>query len=273
MLRQIDKRWGTPGATYSDVRIVCVWMWAVIHDRPVCWACRAINWLPHLRREALPSEATMSRRLRTSGVRELIKQLELRILMPAQEQPMLWFIDGKPLVIGGASRDRQASYGRAASGQAKGYKLHAVFGADYSVVAWRIAPMNTSEKVMARRLIREAPIQGYLVADANYDSNPLHDACSRHGELQLVTPRRNGRRLGHRRHSSGRLRCIAMLEQSRTGFADKLLKQCDAIERFFGRLSTWGGGLTHLPAWVRTHRRVERQVLAKLILNELKRTL
>ena len=128
-------------------------------------------------------------------------------------------------------------------------------------------------RIVARRLIHEAPIQGYLVADANYDSNPLHDACSRHGELQLVTPRRSGRRLEHRRHTCGRLRCIAMLEESRTGFAENLLKQRDAIERFFGRLSTWGGGLTHLPAWVRTHRRVERQVLAKLILNELKRTL
>ena len=27
------------GCDYSDGRIVSVWFWSVIHDRPVCWAC------------------------------------------------------------------------------------------------------------------------------------------------------------------------------------------------------------------------------------------
>ena len=42
-------------------------------------------------------------------------------------------------------------------------------------------------------------------------------------------------------------------------------------ERQFGNLVNWGGGLTCLPAWVRTHRRVRRWVQAKLVLAALKR--
>ena len=46
-------------------------------------------------------------------------------------------VDGKPLPIGGCSKDRQAGYGRSAGGKAKGYKLHALVGSDGSVQAWR----------------------------------------------------------------------------------------------------------------------------------------
>lgn len=42
------------------------------------------------------------------------------------------------------------------------------------------------------------------------------------------------------------------------------------IERAFGNLTNWGGGLACLPAWVRGHRRVHRFVQAKLVLTELK---
>jgi hypothetical protein len=38
-------------------------------------------------------------------------------------------------------------------------------------------------------------------------------------------------------------------------------------------LVSWGGGLTGLPAWVRTHRRVHRWVQAKLVLSALKQQL
>ncbi len=272
-LRKIDRRFGNPAATYSDERIVCVWFWAVIHDRPVSWACDRKNWTPHLRRQKVPSSATMSRRLRLESVRQLIKQLEQRILRPDGKRSLVWYIDGKPLVIGGASKDRQAGNGRAVRGMARGYKLHAIFGADYSVAAWRIAPMNVSEKVIGRRLIRSAAIHGYLVGDGNYEAAPLHELCMENGDLQLVARRRKGRGLGHRRQCCGRLRSIELLEHSLTGFGPDLLQERDAIERFFGRLSSWGGGLTHLPAWARTHRRVHRWVQAKLILTALKRDL
>jgi hypothetical protein len=48
---------------------------------------------------------------------------------------------------------------------AKGYKVHAIIDSDGAVASWRVAPMNLDERVMAQRLLRTAPIQGYLVAD------------------------------------------------------------------------------------------------------------
>ena len=134
--------------------------------------------------------------------------------------------------------------------------------------------MNTDERVMAQRLLRTAPVQGYVVADSNYDSNNLHRVCDTRGNLQLVTRRRYGpgHGTGHRRQSAGRLRSIQLTESPFPAFANGLLHERSQIERLFGQLTNWGGGLTNLPAWVRTHRRVHRWVQAKIVLTALKQT-
>jgi hypothetical protein len=270
VLVTLDKKPMTTRFDYSDERIVQVYYWAVIHDRPTSWACRPANWPPHLRRQPLPSPSRMSRRLRSSSVASLLTALERRVLAPT-EPGLFWVIDGKPLPIGGCSKDRQAGYGRAAGGKAKGYKVHAIIGA-HGIAAWRVAPMNKDERVMAARLLRGAGIQGYLVADSNYDSNPLHGLCDRLTELQLITRRRYGPGYGtgHRRQTAGRLRSMERVESPFPAFADKLLADRSAIERAFDNWVSWGGGLTGLPAWVRTHRRVHRWVQAKLVLAAIK---
>jgi hypothetical protein len=270
-LAELDKPW-TRGCDFSDQRIVQVWYWAVIHDRPVTWACQRRHWPVALRRRPLPSDATMSRRLRSPAVQALLRRLERRVVAP-KEPGLFWMIDGKPLTISGHSKDRQAGYGRATGGKAKGYKVHAIVGSDGSLAAWRLAPMNTDERVMAKRLLRESEIHGYLTADSNYDSNKLHDQCLDKGNLQLVTPRRYGpgRTTGHRQQSPGRLRSIALLENPFPEFGRGLQNDRAAIERHFGNWVNWGGGLNGLPAWVRTHRRVHRWVQAKIVLTALKR--
>jgi hypothetical protein len=180
-------------------------------------------------------------------------------------------IDGKPLTISGCSTDRQAGYGRAAGGKAKGYKIHAIVNPAGEVAAWRVAPMNKDERVMGERLVRVASIQGYLVGDSNFDSNKLHQACERRDQLYLVTRRRYGPNhgTGHRQQTAGRLRSIQLTENPNPRFASRLLKDRGEIERHFGNLTNWGGGLTCLPPWVRTHRRVHRWVQAKLVLTAL----
>jgi hypothetical protein len=267
-----------PGEDYTDHDIVGVWYWSVIHDRPLSWAVQPRHWPPHLRRgRRFPSNATLSRRLRTPAVRELLAWLEARVIAPADDTARLfWMLDGKPLPIGGCSKDRHAGYGRAASGKAKGYKTHAIIGADGVVAAWRRAPMNKDERVMAARLLgARPPIQGYLVADSNYDSNKLHEVCAALGELQLVTRRRYGpgHGTGHRKQSAGRLRSKDLLENPNPRFGEGLLQARSEIERQYGNLTNWGGGLTCLPAWVRTYPRVQRRVQAKLVLTALKRQL
>lgn len=271
VLRGINKPARSAGQRYSDEEIVRVWLWAVLHDRPVSWACQRQNWPLHHRRRPLPSQSRVSRRLRTPGVQRLLEELEARVLLPEGTGSLLSMVDGKPLLIGGSSKDRQAGVvGRVG----RGYKLHALLDAHCNIAAWRVAPLNKDEKTMARRMIRTASLQGYLVADGNYDSNRLHEACERRGNLQLITPHRASR-TGRRRNASlqspGRLRSLALQEAPQPEFARWLLRCRDEIERYFGRLSSWGGGLTHLPPWIRTYRRVRRWVQGKLILTALRR--
>jgi hypothetical protein len=264
----------TTAFDYSDALIVKVYYWSVIWDRPVAWACRKENWPPHLRRQRLPSESTLSRRLRSPAVVALLDALERRVTAP-QEPGLFWLIDGKPLPIGGCSKDRQAGYGRSAGGMAKGYKLHTLTGSDGKIAVWRVAPMNKDERVMAARLLKAAPpeVVGYVTGDSNYDSNKLHEICDNRGELQLMTPRRYGpgKGTGHRKQAAGRLRMLERTENPFPAFAQRLFRDRSEIERRFGHLTNWGGGLSSLPAWVRTHRRVRRWAQAKLVLTELKR--
>jgi hypothetical protein len=271
-LRPLSTRF-RPRCTYQDADIVRVYYWAVLHDRPTAWACERRNWPPHARKGPLPSPSAMSRRLRGPAVRELLRQLQGAVLGPQGDHPpLLWLVDGKGLPIGGASGDRQAGYGKAAGGKAKGYKLHALVGADGSVPVWRVAPMYKDERVMARRMVRQAAIQGYLVGDSYFDDNQLHDVCLDKGGLQLVTPRRyrHAKGRGHHRHSPGRLRCLEILDSPDPRFGRGLFCQRRAIERYFGNLTSFGGGLGPLPAWARTHRRVHRWVQAKLTFNALR---
>src|SRR3954471_16472913 len=215
VLQSLDKPRTRTCFDFSDADIVQIYYWSVICDRPTSWSCCPKHWPVHLRKRRLPSPATMSRRLRSPAVVALLDALERRVVAP-QAPGLFWMIDGKPLPIGGCSKDRQAGYGRAAGGKAKGYKLHALVGSDGSVAAWRVAPMNKDERVMAERLIKAAPpeVVGYLLADANYDSNPLHQVCDDRGDLQLVTQRRYGRGkgTGHRKQTAGRLRSMALTE-------------------------------------------------------------
>src|SRR5215813_9444844 len=120
---------------FTDHDIVEVYYWAVIQDRPQGWACRKQNWPIHLRRRPLPAAGTLSRRLKTPQVVALLDALERRVLAP-KEPGLFWMIDGKPLVIGGCSTDKQAGYGRAANSKAKGYKIHALVDPAGAIASW-----------------------------------------------------------------------------------------------------------------------------------------
>lgn len=274
-LRTVDKSPPRARETYTDVRILEVYFWAVLHDRPISWACQLQNWPIHLQKQELPSNSRMSRRLRTKRVTKLLDALETQCVRRPTEGGLVWYLDGKPLLISGVSKDRQAGYGRAARGMGKGYKLHVLLGADGNLAAWRVAPMNKDERVMAARLLHAAEVLGYIVTDANYDSNVLHQQCDNHGNRQMVTPRRYGKSAGHghRRQTVGRMRSKAILENPYPQFGESLLQQRSEVERYFGNLTNWGGGLTHLPSWVRGHRRVQRWIQAKLLASHLRKDL
>jgi hypothetical protein len=273
LLVRLGRRRRSRRFRYSDAVIIEVYYWAVLNDRPVHWACRAANWPKGLRRGPLPSQPEMSRRLRTASVARLIGRLEELALRAGRPVPLVYVIDGKALAIAGHSRDKEAGYGRGTCGKAKGYKLHVLIGLAGTLWGWRIAPMNRDERTMARRLTASLPGQGYLLADANYNSNRVFAAAARRG-VQLVSPRKargpGPMGLGHRRHDPARLRSIDLLENGVSDFGQSLHQLRRGVERFFSTLSSTGGGLTCLPGWVRRYRRVRRWVQAKLIIHQLR---
>jgi hypothetical protein len=272
-LRPLCERTFCPQHRFSVLDILQVWFWAVVHDRPVSWAAQARHWPPHLRRP-LPSNTTLSRRLRSAAVLRVLRRCEAVLLRCPRgaAAALVWKVDGKPLVIGSASKDPHAGFGRAVGGLAKGYKLHLILGADGSIPDWRVAPMNQDERVLAERMLSQVDLHGYVLADGHFDTTTLHRLCDSRGSLQLVSPRRQkyrGKKPGRQHRPPGRLRSIELLEGPGT-FGRSLLRQRNDIERYFGRLAGCSAGLTHLPPWVRRHHRVHRWVQAKLLLLALR---
>jgi len=265
---------------HSDAWILLVFFWAVIHERPRCWACRAVNWDAEvLAGGDLPSPATLSRRMRSFSVLHLLLAV-LNRLLSLRPPGLLHVLDGKPLVVGPCTKDRDAKRGRAHDVMANGYRLLACWGDGQRVVpeAWVLAPMNRDEAELAQaQLLEQIPTAGgggYVLGDAMYDHNDLHQAMGQRG-LQLLAPRkRPGSGLGHCWHSPYRLRSIALLENAAVGgggggndFGRKLYALRPQIERDFAHLVSFGGGLACLPAWVRTPHRVAAFVAAKLVIN------
>jgi hypothetical protein len=254
--------------THSIGRIVRVYMWSVLNDRPVDWACDRENWRGVRPPNSLPNQSRMSRRLRQRDTLDFMHALTQRLIVH-REYELVKLLDGKPLAVSRHSQDADASFGYGAGGLYNGYKLHAIYGESGALLAWQVHPMNVSEKTVAHELIKELSGEGYLLADANYDSNLLYDTAETHGH-QLVAPRRKPNTpLGHRRHSLRRLRSVAMLEGP-SDFGRELFQKRRGIETRFGNLTSFGGGLICLPPWARTLARVRLYVHAKLLIRAVR---
>ncbi len=265
LAKELDSPWGQ--WRYTTAEVLAAYLWGVVHDRPTSWAADPKQWPDDLRPAWLPSQSTLSRRLRrpkTVGLMTAVEQHLWALIVVAG--CLVQIIDGKALAVSGVSKDPDTGYGRGAGGNQKGYKLHAVWGAGPMPIAWGLASMNTSEKTMAGSLIPTLPGGGYLLADSQYDANHLYDLARENG-FQLVAEKTKDRGrggLGHRRQSPGRLRSIELLT---TGFGRALYEQRNAIERRFGAWVSLGGGLGPLPAWVRRFSRVRNWLQAKILIS------
>lgn len=263
MAMKLDKPFG--GWKYSTAEITVVYFWSAVNDRPMSWSSVKGNWPDDLRPKYLPSQSRVSIRMRRPEAQQLMMDIEQAWLgIVAVWQRLICMIDGKALSVSGVSKDVDATYGRGAGGMQKGYKLHAVWPDGPLPLAWGLAPMNTSEKRMARQLIPTLLGGGYLLADPEYDCNDLYDLAHA-ADHQLFAPKRQKQHgLGHRPQSPYRLRSIELMK---TEFGKKLYRFRRQIERSFGNLVSFGGGLTCLPPWVRRFPRVRNWVHAKLLIN------
>ena len=249
---------------HPTARVLRVYLWAVLHDRPVYWACDRRNWTGVKPPRMLPDQSTMSRRMARPETRRMLHRL-LERLQPINHNALVMYIDGKSLPVAKHSRDRRATAGRGTGGLQKGYKLHAIYAENNRPIAFRVEPLSIDERVVAKQLIKQTPLgEGYLLADANYETNPLYDQAAGVGRT-LVTPRRFAKAKGlgrSRKHSLHRINMIQRMKDP-SPFTRQLLATRRAIETRFAHLTNFAGGLTHLPPWIRGQR-VENYVTAKI---------
>jgi hypothetical protein len=252
--------------SHADRWIVLTYLWAVVHDRPTVWACQPNHWPDDLRPLRLPSQPTMSRRLRSAAVNGLLNAL-LQRYRSDPHADWVKYLDGKPLPVGDYSKDPDARWGHGCKRFFKGYKLHGIWGRGVVPWAWEVRPANHSEPTTARVMVNRLAGEGYLVGDSAYDSNPLHEQVARRRQQLLAPPKKPGRGLGHRPHSAARLRALQLLHHP---FGEALYASRSFVERCWGHLTSFGGGLGPLPSWVRRLHRVKRWVQAKLLINAVR---
>lgn len=263
-----------PDFVHPTAVVVRCHLWATLHDRPTCWACSVDHWHRLTRPRSIPSQPTMSRRLRSPEFEAFMRELERRAAHLPNAATLFKRLDGKPLPISAHTTDPDARWGHGAGQMSKGYKLHTIWSGRAMPLCWRVASLGVSEQEMARRMLielRDRRLPGHVSADAGYDVNVLYDAA-RQSDNALLAPRRKpGTGLGHRDHSPDRIRMIELTEGATSrlsGMGRSSRRDRVQVERDFGNLVSFGGGLSGtLPAWVRRHGRVRRWVWAKLLIN------
>lgn len=245
---------------YDNRLILTVLLWAVIHDRPQRWACQRSNWPASLAPRWLPDPSTLCRRRQSPQVAALLESVQRRareLLGPPARDAA---IDSRPVVVGGASKDRDARSGRAVGGFGKGYRAHMLADARGVVRALSLQTLNVNDRKAARGLIAACPQQTTrIVGDGNYDSCPLHRLAGSLGK-RLYAPTR-GDRVGRRRQRE-RVK-MQRLFARRAGRA--LLRARAGIERVFAWMSNTCCGLKPLPGWVRGAARVGFWIEAKVL--------
>jgi hypothetical protein len=252
---------------YSDSIVVLIYFLGVIRGRSPLWAQDKRNWPLWMRRLARPSYSQLIRRLATSSVQRLIVQLnaEFRGQLPCGDEK---FCDGKPLVVGGFSRDPDTAEGKLpGDGWGRGYKLHVIVDACGAVDVFELTALDAGEPTVTRRLVATMDLHAVLLrGDSNYDSNLLYAAvCERGG--RLVAPRKKpGTGLGHQPHHPHRLRAIEELEKRGDESMRAHKRHRIRVEQALGHLTNLPFGLSPLPNFVRRQQRVARWVLVKIAL-------
>ena len=261
-LRRVNRKIPRQGRAcqYPDTLIMAMYLWAVFHDRPLCWAADRSNYSSVFRPRRLPSRSQFGRRIRSARCQALLNALN-RELARVDDVPNIFLMDSRPLRVGPYSGDPDVRKGYTKDGFVKGYKMHALAAKQGQIVAWRLTPLNRNDKPVAWELIEEARPQGVVLADGAYDSGALYDHVSKH-RAQLLTPLPANVGGGHRPQSAARMAAARMWIDG----AEDLYRERLGIERIFSQQSSFGGGLAPLPAWVRRRPRVWRWIAAKLIL-------
>jgi hypothetical protein len=176
------------------------------------------------------------------------------------------FFDGKPLVVSEYSKDPDAKIGYADGRMRRGYKLHGFITQNGWIAGFQTHSLNVGEPNTARAFLDVVTPGTLILADGNYDSGPLYQAIADRKSMLLTrlrSTKRSEKQL--KKVCPARLAAI-ILWQDYAEVCDQTMKTRDEVERVFGALTSFGGGLAPLPAWVRRLTRVRRWVAAKIII-------
>jgi len=245
-----------------------MYLWSVWHDRSLSWACQKKNYGKVFRPRQLPSISQFTRRIKTERCQKLLQAVHEDVA-DLQTPTSMSYLDGKPLVVGTASKDPQARRGHVMGGFAKGYKLHAWVTEDRRIPLWSVESLNRGEQPVACALAAHMPRLADLsvvLADQAYDGHELYNALAAKNGLLLVKPRGYAKHPVTRRQMGPIRREAIAAWQHMPHVAHYVYKQRIHVEGCLSNLCSYGGGLGPLPAWVRTLGRVRRWVGAKIIL-------
>lgn len=265
------------GCVYSDSLVALIYFLGVVRGRSPRWASDVRNRPLWMRRLGRPSYSQLLRRLKTASVSRLVRTLndEFRAELPSSDEKLC---DGKPLVVGGYSKDPDADEGKLPGDGCwgRGYKVHVILdGRSGAVEAFDVTALGAGEPTVMARLVTDVAgpagvLRGAVMrGDSNYDSNPLYRAVADDGGGRLVAPRkRPGTGLGHHPHHADRLRAIEELERTERGLAEHRRHRV-RVEQGLAHLTNLPCGLSPLPNFVRRRRRVAMWVLAKITVYHL----
>lgn len=247
---------------YSDRDILRVSLWAILHDRPMSWACRKESWPTELLPVRLPDDSTVSRRWKRITLRQEAYAMHQNSVRRFGEMSRYAIVDGRPLPVGGCSKDPDARAGRSAGGMGKGYKMHTLVSIRHSLLAYIIRPMNEAEQTVALELASQTPqTVTRVLGDGVYDSMKLHDRLQGMHKKLYAPPRQQ--RVGRRRQP----RRLQLLRLYRRPIGRRLGRLRDEAERAFGQESNVAFGFKGLPPWARRSHRVYRWMWGKNLLH------
>jgi hypothetical protein len=260
-------RFAAANCTYSDGVILLIFFKAVLGNISTRQARDKRNWPIWCRRLKFPSYSQLRRRLNSPALNARIEEInrEFRLKLPNSPEKA---VDGKPLVVGGFSKDADAKAGCIPDGWGRGYKLHALVDACGAVDVFEVTALNGGEPTVAVQLVLKMDLKGALVrGDAGYDSNRLYETAAQQGGRLLAPRKKPGTSLGHHKQHADRLRAIAELEgEQKAGELAGHKLHRNRVEQTFAHLTSGPVGLFALPNFVRRLHRVRQWVAAKILL-------
>ena len=84
---------------FPDTLIVAMYFWAVLHDRPLCWAALRCNYTSVFRPRRLPSRSQFCRRIKSPRCLALLEAVSTRLARGDQATPFA-YLDGRAFPVG-----------------------------------------------------------------------------------------------------------------------------------------------------------------------------